>query len=72
MEAAFFAAVPATIVAMGGILKMVLNSSQRTEDRFERFLENHLSKNTEALVSLTEAVQAMRRDVSAVAFGKKG
>lgn len=57
MESATLAAIPAIILAMGGILKLVLNALDRVEARQEKFLSNHMSANTQAMEHLTSAIQ---------------
>jgi hypothetical protein len=56
VETAIVGAIPAIILAMGGILKLVLNAMERIEERQEKFLGNHLSQNTAAMKALTESI----------------
>jgi hypothetical protein len=59
-----FAIIAGVLGAMGGILKLVLDHSDRQQERFELFLENHMSKNTEAMQLVAQALQDLTEAVN--------
>lgn len=61
------ALITALFVGFAGLLKLILNHLEKQREGFETFLANHMSKNTEALEEVTDAL----RDLAAEVKGRR-